>query len=142
MLPLLPGPSGAAAQRHSSDNASSRRSRIPHLQPSPLPCAGCHASQTLCQDNTTSKSGNSLLVWGGGFPPCIVYCWFSELNLSIEEAGGGWAGAKGAIHLGRSKGEQGKQICLSSWLFSIIHLCLLSLKVCVTKGFVKQSYFL
>lgn len=66
-----------------------------------------------------------------------MYCWFSELNLAIEEVGGGWDGERGPGEKQRGARKAGLLVLLA--FFSIIQLCLLSLKVCVTVGFAKQS---
>lgn len=128
------------------------RSRILHLQPSPLPCAGCHTSQILCQDNTAiSKAGNGWLFFYFPLLFFLFFCFILRCMLlaqvqwidTAHRGGRGWLGWGGGSHWPGSK-QRGarkaeKQICLSSWLYSIIQLCLLNLKVCVIIGFVKQS---
>lgn len=42
-----------------------------------------------------------------------MYCWFSELNLAVEEAGGGWAGEKGPGEKQRGARKAGLLVLLA-----------------------------
>lgn len=113
----------------------------PHLQPSPLPCAGCHASHTLCQDNTTSRAGNRLLfLFFFFFFPSLHWVLLVQWIECAYRGGRGWLGWGERSHWLGDKQTGARKAGLLVLLALFHHQAvLLSLKVCVTIEAVKQS---
>lgn len=123
-LSLLTGPrgNGAVTQQYSCNNTSSPRSCL--LLPTFLTCSPApFLAVTLCGPSaeTTPQAGNrdlfsfSMLHW-------MLLVWGAE----SAQGGGrellGWGEDSHSLPR-RSKREQEKQVCLSSWLCLIIRVC-------------------
>lgn len=131
-VPLFPCSPAPQAGQQLSDTASTEH---PHLQPSPFPVPAGMLHTPFAR--TTQLPKMEIVYYFNFFSPlhCVLLVQWIE---SGHRGGRGWLGW-GERTWGEAKRSKESRSACRLGFFSIIQLCLLSLKVCVTVGFAKQS---